>query len=64
MSKRTTRTIVVSKAFRSIDSETRKDNVSRRLAALEADNYVEIETEADGEDYDSEVFNSLSFDQY
>ena len=56
MSKRTsTRTIVVSKAFRSIDHDTRKDNISRRLAALEADNYVEAETEVDAEDYESEV---------
>lgn len=55
MSKRATRTIVVSKAFRSIDSETRKDNVSRRLTAPEADNYFEVEAEVNGEDYDSEV---------
>ena len=39
-----TRTVVVSKAFRVIDSETRKELIDKRLQSLEADNFVESET--------------------
>ena len=53
--KRSTRTVVVSKAFKVVDSDTRKDLHDKRLQALEADNFVEAETENNAEDYDKEV---------
>lgn len=52
--KRSTRTVVVSKAFKVVDTETRRDIRDRRLVALEADNYVENET-VEEEDYEAEV---------
>ena len=52
--KRSTRTVVVSKAFKVVDTETRRDIRDRRLLALEADNYVENET-VEEEDYEAEV---------
>eukprot|EP00602_Paraphysomonas_sp_CaronLab_P003546 CAMPEP_0185028074 /NCGR_PEP_ID=MMETSP1103-20130426/13566_1 /TAXON_ID=36769 /ORGANISM="Paraphysomonas bandaiensis, Strain Caron Lab Isolate" /LENGTH=78 /DNA_ID=CAMNT_0027562335 /DNA_START=52 /DNA_END=289 /DNA_ORIENTATION=+ len=53
MSKRTsTRTTVVSKAMRKVDSDTRKEAKDKRLRMLEADNYNdEPTTTADDDDY-------------
>lgn len=52
-----TRTVVVSKNFRVVDSDTRKEFRDKRIEALEADNYVEEQIEAvDDEGYgESEV---------
>jgi hypothetical protein len=46
------RTVVLSKAFRTVDAETRKEFAEKRISALEADNYVENEVggDDDGDD--------------
>jgi hypothetical protein len=47
--------VVVSKALRKVDQETRREIRDKRLLALEADNYaVELSVEAE-EDYSEEV---------
>jgi len=52
--KRSTRNITISKAFKHIDSDTRKDLKDRRLLGLEADNFGDAEpTETiDDDDFD------------
>jgi hypothetical protein len=57
--KRSTRNIVISKAFRVVDSETRKDLQDRRLQSFEADNYAEAEAETNIDDYEDEVIFSF-----
>jgi hypothetical protein len=41
------RTVVLSKAFKTVDAETRKEFAERRIQALEADNYIEHEVGTD-----------------
>jgi hypothetical protein len=41
------RTVVLSKAFKTVDAETRKEFAERRIQALEADNYIENEVGTD-----------------
>ena len=55
--KRSTRNITISKAFKHIDSDTRKDLKDRRLLGLEADNFGDAEpTETiDDDEFDGEV---------
>jgi hypothetical protein len=54
------RTVVVSKALRKVDQETRKEIRDKRLLSLEADNYaIELSVEAE-EDYSEEVMIMLS----
>lgn len=59
MKRSTTRNITISKAFKHIDLDTRKDLKDRRLLALEADNFgdTEAKTEAidDDDDFDGDV---------
>ena len=45
-----TRNVVLSKAMRYVDEETRKEFRDKRLQALEADNYVENEVPQGGDD--------------
>lgn len=53
--RQSTRTVVVSKAFRVVDSETRKEFRDKRIQTLEADNYVENEVNAEDDDaYDED----------
>ncbi len=40
-----TRTVVLSKSFRVVDQETRREFRDKRLQALEADNYQETEVQ-------------------
>jgi hypothetical protein len=61
-SKRTSnRTVVLSKAFRVVDSETRKHFREKRLQSLEADNYVENNfNESDDEAFSVEEVKAIS----
>ena len=55
-----TRTVVVSKAFKVVSDEARKEVRDKRLQMLEADNYVE-EQELGGDDaYDEDVSNQTT----
>jgi len=51
-----TRTVVVSKAMKVVDEDTRREHREKRLATLEADNYVEDASADDayGDDEDDE----------
>lgn len=50
------RTVVVSKAFKVVDSETRKEFRNKRIQTLEADNYNDVEPETqDEDDYEANV---------
>lgn len=60
--KRSTRSVAVSQAFKVIDSESRKDIRDRRLDALEADNFIEEQTETNAEDF--EVLHTLTYKMY
>jgi ribosomal protein S25 len=52
------RTVVVSKALRKVDQETRREVRDKRLRTLEADNYaVDLTAEAE-EEYSDEVSHS------
>ena len=46
-----TRSVVVSKAMRTVDADTRREAVDKRLLALEADNYAEEDLVAAEEAY-------------
>ena len=52
-----TRTVVVSRAMRTVDADTRREARDKRLSALEADNYAEedvtLADEAYGDDGDA-----------
>ena len=48
--KRSSRTTVVSKAFKVVDADTRNDIKNRHLLALEADNFVENEFDIQADD--------------
>lgn len=57
--KRSSRNIVLSKAMRYVDEETRREYRERRLQSLECDNYMESELTGqtdgnDGDEYDEE----------
>jgi zinc finger HIT domain-containing protein 1 len=44
MKRASTRNVVLSKAMKYVDEETRKEFRDKRLLALEADNYIENES--------------------
>ena len=50
MKRASTRNVVLSKAMKFVDEETRKEFRDKRLQALEADNYVENETKLGADD--------------
>ena len=57
--KRSSRNIVLSKAMRYVDEETRREYRERRLQSLECDNYTESDLTGqadgnDGDEYDEE----------
>ena len=57
--KRSSRNVVISKAMRYVDEETRREHRERRLQSLECDNYMESELTGqvdgkDGDEYDEE----------
>lgn len=63
MKRASTRNVVLSKAMKYVDEETRKEFRDKRLLALEADNYVENETKLNADDdvyAESDVSQSFS----
>ena len=62
MKRASTRNVVLSKAMRYVDEETRKEFRDKRLQSLECDNYVEAEiVQIDDEGYNESDVSCCKF---